>query len=1049
MNNSLLIERVIGGVSIKSGVYEELISVALDEAIASDSEIEILTDNLQSSDSSTMLSRYSLKILEKGLKIIRKKYDNEGEGNGIPEQIAACNEIIQIIAQRTDDEDFLKQKISMDAKRLLSVKTKNALSRHAPRPETSLSMSSLFTGSKFEPQMVSELKKEILSSDKIDFLVSFIKNSGVSLLYEELVEFTKRGGHLRVITTTYMGATDPEAVLRLSKLPNVEVKISYDTKNTRHHAKSYIFYRNTGYDTAYVGSSNLSGVAISGGLEWNVKLTNVDTEHLLNGVKATFNSYWEARDFVPFDESEIDDLLSAVNRASIHKEGNQEYLFDIEPYPHQKEVLEELEAERTIHGRFRNLLVSATGTGKTVISAFDYKRFCKENPGKRNRLLFIAHREEILKQSRDRFRGVLRDQNFGELYFGDKVPTKFDHIFMSIQTFRSKKFETVTEKTDFDFIIVDETHHGAADSYRALLTYYEPKILLGMTATPERMDGLDIKEYFNGVIASEIRLAEAIDRSMLVPFQYFGAADEVDASSMRFENGKYNVSDLDEAYVGNLKRIGTIYDAISKYAPPLEKITGLGFCASQEHAYYMAEQFNNLGIPSAAVTSKSDKGMRTDSKVALEKGELKFIFTVDLYNEGVDIPKVNTVLFLRPTESLTVFIQQLGRGLRKFEDKEELIVLDFIGMANKKYSFERKFAALTSTGERSLALQLSNGFSDLPRGCFIQLEPKAMKAILENIAGAVLDKKAIMSQVEVFAVEVNKITFNGFLNRFQMTPQIFYEKAKSSFYELCSKAGVIKSDYLPDPIFTSSALSRIANIDSRRFIQTIRTALTTHLQIGNAEEKAILVLLYSVYSSGAASSKYTFLEDFIDGIKRNTYVRKEILELLDYTYEHINFVDKPVGLSFDNLLDIHCSYTRDQLLTAVGEFRFNKRYSHREGVCHPKNTNVDVLLVTLEKSEKHFSPTTLYEDYALTDRLFHWQSQSTTPETSETGQRYINHRKLKNDILLFVRIDKNKPYVCLGKANYVSHTGSKPMNIVWELEVPMPPMLFERARAVR
>ena len=1034
-------------VPMKPGIYEEVISIALDEAIASDSEIEVLKDDLQSSDSDIVLSRYSLKILEKGLKIIREKYGNKDAGDGIPEQIAICNEIIDLIARKSDDKNFLKQKISADAKRLLSVKTRRSFKDHAPRPETSLAMSSLFTGNKFEPQMVHELKKEILSADRIDFLVSFIKNSGLGLLYEELSEFANKGGRLRVITTTYMGATDPEAVLRLSRLPNAEVKLSYDTQNTRHHAKSYIFHRDTDFDTAYVGSSNLSGAAISGGLEWNVKLTNGDTLHLLNDVKATFERYWESNEFTSFNESNIEDLKSAIDRASIQKGSDQEYLFDIEPYPHQKEVLEELEAERVVHGRFRNLLVSATGTGKTVISALDYKRFCKQNPNQRNRLLFIAHREEILKQSLKRFRGVLKNHNFGELYVGNNVPTKFEHLFMSIQTFKSKRFETLTTKTDFDFIIVDETHHGTAESYRTLLTYYEPKILLGMTATPERMDGLDIKEFFDGTIASEIRLAEAIDRNMLVPFQYFGVTDDVDASSMRFENGKYNVSDLDKAYIGNLDRVDTILKAIREYAPPIEKITGLGFCASQDHAYFMEEQFNKIGIKSLAVTARSDEGTRSEAKESLEKGEVKFIFTVDLYNEGVDIPKVNVVLFLRPTESLTVFIQQLGRGLRNFEDKEELIVLDFIGQANKKYSFERKFSALTSTGLVPLALQLKKGFVDLPRGCFIQLERVAKEHILENIGSATVDEKTLIDSIKIFADEEKEITFNGFLNRFQMAPQTFYTKTKNTFYGLCFKAGVLKTCTRHD--FASKSLIRIANIDSRRCIQITKKVLTTDSKLDEIEKMAILMVIYSLHSSGKASELYSSVEGFVETIKRNGHLKKEILELLDYKYEHINFIDKPLVLSSNNVLDLHCSYTRDQILAAAGDFTLDRRYGMREGVKHLGDKKVDLFFVTLEKNEKHFSPTTLYKDYALTDRLFHWQSQSTTPETSETGQRYINHRKLKTDVLLFVRIDKDQPYVCLGKANYVSHTGSKPMNIVWELEVPMPPMLFERARAVR
>jgi superfamily II DNA or RNA helicase len=337
------------------------------------------------------------------------------------------------------------------------------------------------------------------------------------------------------------------------------------------------------------------------------------------------------------------------------------------PYDFQKEVLEKLEAERTLHGRMKNLVVAATGVGKTVISAFDFKRFLLRHP--QARLLFVAHREEILKQSRDTFRFILKDLNFGDLHVGNDRAQRLEHLFISIQSVQSVRLETITSPDYYDFIIVDEFHHAAAPSYQKLLTYYQPKILLGLTATPERMDGKDILAYFDDVMAAEIRLTDAIDRKLLSPFQYFGVTDSVDISNVKWTRRGYDIHELEHVYTSNRIRVTQILHSLRNYVTDLNEVKGLGFCVSVEHALYMAKVFNEEGIASLALHGKSSDAERFAAKSRLVSGELTMIFVVDLYNEGVDIPEINTILFLRPTESLTVFMQQLGRGLRMAEGK--------------------------------------------------------------------------------------------------------------------------------------------------------------------------------------------------------------------------------------------------------------------------------------------------------------------------------------------------------------------------------------------
>ena len=500
----------------------------------------------------------------------------------------------------------------------------------------------------------------------------------------------------------------------------------------------------------------------------------MDLPFNIQKIIATFDSYWNSSEFEFYKEEERERLFRALRAERIMGDGStRSFVFDIHPYPYQQETLDKLNAEREVRGRNRNLVVAATGTGISVICAVVFRRCCNANLGQRTRLLCVAHREEILKQSRDTFQGVLKDPNFGELFVGSHKPASLDYLFISVQTVNSQALYESLPADYYDYIVVDEFHHAAAPTYQKLLNYFKPKILLGLTATPERMDGKSILDYFGGRVAAEIRLPEAIDRKLLCPFQYFGIADTVDLTDLRWVRGGYDKSQLSNLYSLNRsvaeRRADHIIRSIDKYVTDMDTVKGLGFCVSIEHAKFMAEYFNAVGIPSISLVGQSADEERRTAKKRLVDGEIRFIFVVDIYNEGVDIPEVNTVLFLRPTESLTIFLQQLGRGLRLSEGKDCLTVLDFIGQANRKYNFEEKFEALLENTTHSVQYELKNGFVSAPKGCYIQLEKKAAKAILDNIKSSFGMKSGLISRISTFEEDSGlPLTLVNFANYYRM-----------------------------------------------------------------------------------------------------------------------------------------------------------------------------------------------------------------------------------------------------------------------------------------
>ncbi len=906
------------------------------------------------------------------------------------------------------------------------------------------------TNARNEPTLAAELRAELASADEVDLLCAFVKWHGIRLLERELTQLRERGVPLRVITTTYIGATDAKALDRLVEEFGAEVRVNYDTNMTRLHAKAWLLRRNTGFHTAYVGSSNLSQSALVDGLEWNVRLSAVATPHLLDKFRATFDSYWENREFERYRPAEDGARLrNALEIASGKKQRDPLAItlsgLEVTAKPYQAELLEQLDAERALHNRHRNLIVAATGTGKTVIAALDYRRLAREVHGRDLKLLFVAHRKEILTQARRMYQEVLTDPTFGELLVGGDQPTQWRHVFASIQSLTDGRLSTI-EPDHFDVVVIDEFHHAEAPSYRRLLDHIAPMELLGLTATPERGDGSDVREFFGGRVAAELRLWDALEQNLLCPFHYFGVYDGTDLEKLQWRRGGYDLARLSEVYTADDARTRIVLDQVRDKIADVGSMRALGFCVSVEHARYMAEKFVVAGIPARAVVGLDDSAERREALEALRNREINVLFTVDLFNEGLDIPVVDTVLFLRPTESATVFLQQLGRGLRLAPGKSVLTALDFVGHQRKEFRFDQRFRALTGLGRKQLEREIKHGFPFLPSGSQIVLDAVAQKLVLENVRQQISPKKAALVS-EVRAHPNDQLA--SYLEESGRGLEDIL-RTDRSWTTLCRAAGKLGEELDPREAELVKRVKALAHVDDRQRADAYRALLD-----GGAvtEQRLANMLFYSLYPNGGG------FDTAAAGLEalRGEAVAAEMRQVVDIAFEAAHRSTYALGDLVPELADVplalHATYSREEILAGLGWVSDKRTPSTmREGVAWCPAANADAFLITLKKSDNDYSPTTMYRDFALSSDLFHWESQSTTTSASPTGQRYINHRAKGSHILLFVRETKTNalgaaPYIFLGPADYVSHEGDRPMAITWRLKRPMPAEVYLGARA--
>lgn len=1016
------------------GLYDQLLTRSLAEQVTRwrDAGHLVHLDGVEDAEVAHVLGRFIGEAAARALAAVR----------GTDAQVELANQLL-----RTFDDPEL---VDAGPQKLLAIVAGERGSAMPERPLTSLSEAALLTNAREDPNLAHELAAELASADHVDLLCAFVKWSGLRILERRLDELQRRGVPLRVITTTYMGATERRALDRLVNDFGAQVKISYEQNSTRLHAKAWLLRRASGFDTAYVGSSNLSRAALLDGLEWNVRLSGVTTPRLLDKFSATFDSYWDRAEFELYDPARDGDRLDEALAFTV----SGKRLIDVpalvpHPFPHQREMLEDLDLQRTAYDRHRNLLVAATGTGKTVTAAFDYRNL-QQRLGRLPSLLFVAHRQEILAQALRTYRQVLAVPDFGELHVGADRTRQWRHVFASVQSLH----RTISglARDHFDVVVIDEFHHAEAQTYRQIIDHLQPRELLGLTATPERADGKWVQdEFFAGRIASELRLWDALHADLLCPFHYFGINDETDLTAIAWTRGTYDTGGLETAFTGNEQRARLIFNAVRDKVGDLDGARGLGFCVSVAHAHYMAAFFSDNGLPSRAVDGTTPVGERKAALDALRAGDVKFLFAVDLFNEGLDIPDINTILMLRPTESSTIFLQQLGRGLRRTPDKAVLTVLDFVGLHRAEFRLENRFQALTGFSRGRLQSQADADFPLLPPGCQVVLDRVAKERLLGSL------KEHLSAKLNVLTKEVrtyDQRTLAGYLEASGRDITDVYRNNRS-WTSLLQSAGVLDDQASPLEAELGRRMRALLHVDDRGRAQAYATLVAPggpgYADLGPTDQAFARMLIFSIWRSGGDFTSY---DDGLARLRSDPCLRDEIRQIVEYGVERPRRIAKPLPDALSQVpLLVNARYSADEVLAALGWAELGGKVPEnmREGVAWSPATQCDALLVTLRKNEKEFSPQTMYRDYALTPELFHWESQNRTSESSSTGQRYRRHARQGSHVLLFTRETTStdaghpEPYVFHGTAQYVEHRGDRPMAVTWRLDEPMPEDLFRRA----
>ena len=957
------------------------------------------------------------------------------------------------------------------------------------------------------------LKQELLNCKKFYFIVSFIRYSGIQLLISTLDELEKQGIQGEIITSVYLNITDSKALQKLLSYKNIKVKI-YNNSSESFHTKAYLFEKEK-YHSVVIGSSNISQSALYSAEEWNVKLTDSSFFNIYGKSLNQFEKLWHSNEAIELTQDFIDEYEKYKKSVNVqntfdYRKTKIEQENEFVPNSMQKRVLQKLKETR-INGNKKGLVISATGTGKTYLAAMDIKQFFEINSNTENKLfeindkksktsnikfLFIAHREELLENAINVFSKILKiDKNeFGRIYGGLKEIDK-NIIFASIQSLRNCYNEF--KPSFFDYVIVDEFHHSMSDSYLKTLSYFNPKFLLGLTATPKRMDGKDILSLCDYNVVDEIGIKEALEEDLIVPFHYFGVNDyTINYDNIPYKNGKYNEKILLENLLLNT-RTDYIVEKINKFGFDGDELSAVAFCQNIDHAFFMKEEFSKKGYKSAVITANTSSNERSEILEKFKNKKIEILCVVDILNEGIDIPTINLLLFLRPTMSSTIFIQQIGRGLRKAKNKDFVTIIDFIGNHKKDYLLINYFSSEVGnkdtlfTKKEKIINEIKNQFSNIPKSCYVELDRICQNRIIEKIEKINFSSKNILKEMYLdYKVEIGK-SEDEFLQIADFDTNI------ELFQELCLK---MHSFYNAQLQFEDSKIFK--NENEKNPLNTTEIEFLEYL-----EKKITLVepFTFLIIDYLATGKEYINNSDLLNkykgffDIKRNfekhyllnrnrifeELIEDEILEKNLYGYKfskkyknlfsnkklneknNMKSQQKENKLNFINRLKqlIHLGlneFKRNDL----DEFNENILISYKEykrvelqillDSKVPKgswragyaNTDKDIcLFATIDKTHI-FQENLKYDNSLFADDIIQWISQPKTSHNSSVGQMFIHHKEKGFKVHIFIRKyafmngNKTNPFIYLGNAQYYSSQGDKPMKILWKLDKKIPQKLI-------
>ena len=957
------------------------------------------------------------------------------------------------------------------------------------------------------------LKQELLNCKKFYFIVSFIRYSGIQLLISTLDKLEKQGIQGEIITSVYLNITDSKALRKLLSYKNIKVKI-YNNSSESFHTKAYLFEKEK-YHSVVIGSSNISQSALYSAEEWNVKLTDSSFFNIYGKSLNQFEKLWHSNEAIELTQDFIDEYEKYKKSVNVqntfdYRKTKIEQENEFVPNSMQKRVLQKLKETR-INGNKKGLVISATGTGKTYLAAMDIKQFFEINSNTENKLfeindkksktsnikfLFIAHREELLENAINVFSKILKiDKNeFGRIYGGLKEIDK-SIIFASIQSLRNCYNEF--KPSFFDYVIVDEFHHSMSDSYLKTLSYFNPKFLLGLTATPKRMDGKDILSLCDYNVVDEIGIKEALEEDLIVPFHYFGVNDyTINYDNIPYKNGNYNEKILLENLLLNT-RTDYIVEKINKFGFDGDELSAVAFCQNIEHAFFMKEEFSKKGYKSAVITANTSSNERSEILEKFKNKKIEILCVVDILNEGIDIPTINLLLFLRPTMSSTIFIQQIGRGLRKAKNKDFVTIIDFIGNHKKDYLLINYFSSEVDnkdtlfTKKEKIINEIKNQFSNIPKSCYVELDRICQNRIIEKIEKINFSSKNILKEMYLdYKVEIGK-SEDEFLQIADFDTNI------ELFQELCLK---MHSFYNAQLQFEDSKIFK--NENEKNPLNTTEIEFLEYL-----EKKITLVepFTFLIIDYLATGKEYINNSDLLNkykgffDIKRNfekhyllnrnrifeELIEDEILEKNLYGYKfskkyknlfsnkklneknNMKSQQKENKLNFINRLKqlIHLGlneFKRNDL----DEFNENILISYKEykrvelqillDSKVPKgswragyaNTDKDIcLFATIDKTHI-FQENLKYDNSLFADDIIQWISQPKTSHNSSVGQMFIHHKEKGFKVHIFIRKyafmngNKTNPFIYLGNAQYYSSQGDKPMKILWKLDKKIPQKLI-------